>query len=286
MKTKSLQEAYTYIRTSFPSISKIDTYELIEKLTKYKADDIVLKPTSRVSILFNLKFWLISFKIKSNTPIAYITKNKNFCGLKMYVNSNVLIPRPESEFIVEYANEFIKNKRNIKVLDLCSGSGCLGIAVLKQKSENIHSVTFSDISKKALKVCKKNLKKINLLKKSHLVVGNFLEPFLADSDFDLIMCNPPYISYDDQNLEKSALDFEPKIALFTDQDGLWFYEQLFSSLDKITKSRKEFMIVLEFGWQQKDKIEALIKNKQNFIYEFKKDYSNNWRNLIITNKEV
>lgn len=165
---------------------------------------------------------------------------------------------------------------------MCTGSGCLGISCALLNDQN--KVILTDISYKALKVANKNIKKFNLTNTSCLN-GNFIDVLIKNNlKANLIICNPPYIDINDQNIDKNVIDFEPSIALFAPNKGLYFYEILIKNIDKILDTNKNFLIVLEFGWLQKDSIEQLlINNCLKYKWEFKKDYNDYWRNLIIKN---
>lgn len=159
-------------------------------------------------------------------PGPYIQGSVNFYGLKLKVNRHVLIPRVETEILVD---QIVKELQTLdlkekKLLDLCTGSGCIGLA-LKNRFPDL-KVVLSDLSEEALKVTQENRGDLDV----ELVHGNLLEPF-ASEKFDFVVCNPPYISakeYDELSYE--VKDFEPKEALLAGHTGLEFYERLGSTL--------------------------------------------------------
>ncbi|AUB32139.1 peptide chain release factor N(5)-glutamine methyltransferase [Spiroplasma floricola] len=218
---------------------------------------------------------------ETKKPIAYLLNNKYFYKYDFYVNENVLIPRSESELIVE---EILKYKLDDKNLfDICCGSGCIGIT-LKNLNNKIN-LYLSDISKEALKVSEINLKKHN--QKAELFCSDFLSVFEETKIVpDFITINPPYIDVNDSNIGEYVKKYEPGIALFAENNGLKFYKELFNSLDKLFNLNKELIIVCEFGFEQKEEIENIFSSKiVKYNIDFKKDYSNNWRIFIIKSKE-
>jgi len=159
-------------------------------------------------------------RVASGEPIQYIIQNQEFYGLNFFVNSNVLIPQPDTEILVQEAIKIIrKEKRRLKILDLCTGSGA--IAICLDKEENV-DITGSDISLEALDVARKN----NLLNKTNV---NFIQSDLfekIEDKFDIIVSNPPYIETDIIETLSTEVKAEPKIALDGGSDGLDFYRKI------------------------------------------------------------
>lgn len=205
-------------------------------------------------------------------PIEYILGYTYFYGNKINVNENVLIPRDETEELVERAIGYIKEGN--KVLDLCTGSGAIAIS-LKKQINNIEMVA-SDISKEAIKVAKENARNNNA--SIRFVEGDLLNPFVGKEKFDVIVCNPPYISeeYEVNNIVKH----EPRLALYADDNGLINYKKIISSLDKILN--KHGVILFEIGYDQKEDLINICKEHLNeYKVSFHKDISGNDRIAII-----
>lgn len=159
---------------------------------------------------------LLNRRIK-NEPMAYILGYKEFYGRKFFVNDGVLIPRPETELLIE----LVKNKSNVKILDLCAGSGCIGLT-LAAECENADA-TLSDISHDAAEVIKKNAELLGL--KVNVIESDLFQNI--EDKFDVIVCNPPYIESKVINdLESDVKDYEPRIALDGGEDGLDFYKKI------------------------------------------------------------
>lgn len=211
--------------------------------------------------------------IKKNYPIQYITNNQYFYNINVYVNKNVLIPRFDTELLVEeLVNIINKNKLvNIKILDLCTGSLAISLSLKKELKDKI-IVTASDISKKALKVAKKNIVKNKLDIK--LIKSNLFEKI--NEKYDFIISNPPYLNkgcYISNNVK-----YEPKLALYSNNFGFEIIEKIIKdSLKYINKNGK---LLIEHDPSQVELINNLCQ-KLNLTTVNKKDYKNNYRYTII-----
>ena len=185
-------------------------------------------------------------------PLQYALSNTEFYGLKISVNPNVLIPRPETEQLVDKAIKYIGDGKNKKVLDLCTGSGAIALAVAK----NTESIVFaSDISQKAVEVAKANAQAHNL--KVEFAVGDMLS--WTKETFDVIICNPPYIKHDEiGTLDKKVKNFEPMLALDGGLDGLDFYRRLQSEAK--LHLNENGVIFLEIGDEQGKDIKSIFKD--------------------------
>ncbi|MBY0383989.1 peptide chain release factor N(5)-glutamine methyltransferase [bacterium] len=151
-------------------------------------------------------------------PLAYLVGYKDFFKSRFYVDSSVLIPRPETELLVEEALKLSPQK---KMIDIGSGSGCIGLSLLQEWPDSL--LTAVDISDKALNITQKNAKQLNLENRVELFCGE-IETYRAQNKFDLVVSNPPYISRHDQRLDANVKKYEPSAALFAEDDGLLFYK--------------------------------------------------------------
>ena len=214
---------------------------------------------------------------KLGEPVAYIVKNKEFWKHSFYVDRNVLIPRPDSEIIIEEALKVIDRKHKGFILDIGTGSGCLVISLAKERPNFFYSAI--DISKNAIKVAKINAKMHQLenrIKFYQSCVDNFFK-----GKYDLIISNPPYINKVKlKYLDKDIFGFEPLIALEGGLDGS-------SILNKVIKKSSSLLkvggkLILEIGFDQKLKIMKFLKNEGFYVNKVVKDYGNNDRCLIST----
>ena len=217
---------------------------------------------------------LISQRSKGK-PIAYLTKKKSFWKDIFEITSDVLIPRPDTEIIIEEILKLTKNKRNLKILDIGVGSGCVLLSLLREK-KNFTGVGI-DISKKCIDLSRKNSLKLGLHKKVKLFnsdVDNF-----NYGKYDLVVSNPPYIkSCDLKYLERDIIDFEPITALDGGPDGL-------SKILKVIKKSSELIkingkLILEIGFDQKNYVKKILVNNGFYINKIVKDFSNNDRCII------
>ncbi len=190
--------------------------------------------------------------LENGEPLQYALKHTNFYGIEFYVDPRVLIPRFETEELVYNTNNYIKKyfNDNIKVLDLCCGSGAIGLT-LKSLNNNL-DITLSDISASALEVAKINKEKLGLDVK---IIESDLFTKLKDK-YNVIVCNPPYIDYNDKEIEEIVLNNEPHLALFAKNDGLEFYERILSICEEYLET--EYLIAFEIGYQQKYKVLELM----------------------------
>lgn len=198
----------------------------------------------------------------SGKPLAYILNNRSFYGYDFYVDERCLIPRYDSECLVESALSLICERGYERILDLCSGSGCLGISVEKECRENlnIHVHTeFSDISKEAMEVCLINAGNLLNCRPKHYIGDLYIED---GAKYDLIICNPPYIDYNDaQNIDAQVLNYEPHTALFAAESGVALYPEI------IKKAYRHLSgggaLICEIGCNQADIVKRFFL-KQGF----------------------
>lgn len=189
--------------------------KFLQDLNLYTTDEIVETVAAMVD------------RRETGEPVAYIIGEWSFCGLSFHVNANVLIPRIDTEMLANIAVDRLKKEPgNLRVLDLCAGSGCVGITIA-HRLKNARTVLV-DLSDGALDLCKKNIRRHNLTSRVVHLKGDALQaPSHALGQFDMLVSNPPYIpSGDIPGLDSSVKDFEPLMALDGGQDGLDFYRAI------------------------------------------------------------
>ena len=216
-------------------------------------------------------------RLLTGEPVQYIIGNVDFYGNKIVVNNNVLIPRFETELLVEKTIKYIKNKFNdkIDILDIGTGSGAIAITLDKEINCNIDGV---DISSVALDVAKENNQINNT--NVNLFISNVFDN--VNKKYDVIISNPPYISKDEEIMD-IVKNNEPHLALYADMNGLYFYDKILKECKSYLKDN--FIIAFEIGWWQADKI-VNIANKylDNVNILVEKDYSDKDRFIFIMNR--
>ena len=224
-----------------------------------------------------LYFSLIDKHIEKNVPLSHLAGFEYFYDRKFKVTKDVLSPRMETEELIYKVIEYIKsiNKNNIKILDLCTGSGIIGITLRKELESKSLEVVASDISEEALKVAKEN------------AIMNEAEVKFIQSDifeninekFDIIVSNPPYIAYNDKiTMEDNVLNYDPHLALFAEEDGMYFYREIVENAKEYLE--EDGIVFFEIGYDQREKILKLA-NENGFKAEVYKDINGRDRMAIL-----
>ena len=215
----------------------------------------------------NRYFDLINKNINEDTPLSHLVGFDYFYDRKFKVTRDVLSPRIETEELIYKVLEYIKKskKDSFKILDLCTGSGIIAITLKKEIVEKYTEIVASDISEKALSIAIENANNNN-------ANITFIKSDLFDNisgKFDLIISNPPYISYKDKiTIKDSVLNYDPHLALFAEEDGIYFYRKIIENA--VHYLSKDGVIFFEIGYDQKEKIFELGKNN-NFTTTVYKD---------------
>ena len=217
--------------------------------------------------------------LRIGKPLQYVIGNVNFYGNKFYINESVLIPRFETEELVENTIKYLKKYFNepIDLIDLGTGSGVIGLTIENKISTNI--VDLVDISKEALEVTNKNCGLLN--SKANLIQSDMFENIPKDRKYDLVISNPPYIK-EDEVIEEIVKNNEPHLALYAKDNGLEFYKKILYNVKGHLKDKS--MIAFEIGYEQKEDIVNLIKEvlPESSIIT-KKDLSDKDRMIFIFN---
>ena len=239
------------------SIQEIDSEIdfVIEMLTDYKLQDFILG--KNISIQQDVDIVnVLNTRVQTGKPLQQIIGKAFFAGNKYFVNDQTLIPRPETEILVEQASlKFDKNSK-IKILDIGTGSGCIAIELAKLYPNS--KIIASDISEKTLMVAMKNAEIHKVEKQIDFVCSDIFSN-IKDS-FDIIVSNPPYISYEDvEEVQKDVYEYEPHRALFAEEKGFYFYREIIENSKKYLNENS--YILFEIGYKQADVVtDFLIKN--------------------------
>jgi len=255
----------------------IDAEILMAKAINKDRKYILLNSTQKVNTeALNIYEKLI--KIRSNhKPVAYLTNKKFFWKTEFYVTENTLIPRPDTELIIENTLNLTKNKKQLRILDVGIGSGCILLSILKER-QNFYG-TGIDISKNCLNISKINAINLNVDSRLKLFKSN-IDKFSLGK-YDLIVSNPPYInSYKIKYLDSDVAKFEPKMALDGGLDGLSEIRKVIKKSSELIK--KNGILILEIGFDQKNKVINILKKKGFYINSIKKDINKIERCIVST----
>ena len=276
---EAIKKGDVILRESGIKSYKIDSEILMSRVIKKNRADIILNSKTELSQKdYNLYENLIIQRSKQK-PIAHLTGKKEFWKYEFSVTKDVLIPRPDTEIIVEKTLKLTKNKNKLKVLEIGIGSGCILLSILKEK-KNFYG-TGIDISKKTIEICKINCKNLGLSSRVKLFktdIDNF-----RYGKYDLIISNPPYIKkFDLKYLEKEVSFYEPKPALDGGLDGLSELKKVILNSSKLI--RRNGKLVLEIAFDQAESVKSILKQNEFYINEIIKDLSKKNRCIISTRK--
>ena len=273
----AINEGESILKDKFIPTAKLDAEILMAKSIEKDRKYIILNNNQNLKEE-NLRYFkdLINERSKKK-PVAYLTNKKFFWNSEFFVTLDTLIPRPDTELIIEQILTITKHKNKLNILDVGVGSGCILLSILKEK-KNFYG-TGIDVSKNCL-----NISKINAV---NLEVNSRVRFFKSNVDkfnlgkYDLVVSNPPYINkHDLKYLERDVVNFEPSLALDGGLDGL-------SEIRKVIKKSSELIkkngkLVLEIGFNQKKKVKQILTSKGFYINKILKDYAYNDRCIIST----
>ena len=255
----------------------LDSEILLQKAIKKDRKFLILNPKKNVKTNKVKIFKTLVRRRQMGEPISYIINKKEFWNNNFYINSDVLIPRPDSETLVEQVLKIYDKSAKKNVLDIGTGSGCLLLAILKER-ENFFG-TGIDISKKALNVASFNAKVHQL--------GNRVKFYNSDIDkfllgkYDIIISNPPYIeNYRLKYLDRGITAYEPRIALDGGNDGFSKVKKVIYNASSLLKNNGK--LILEIGFNQKKMVLKILKKNNFYINKVQKDYGMNDRCIICT----
>ncbi len=278
MKIKSLlEEGNRILKKNNILTYKLDCEILMSKAIKEDRKFIILNQNKKTNLLCSNFFKSLIQERAKGKPIAYILGKKDFWKYQFNLSENVLIPRPDTELIIQSVLNLTRYKKKLNILDIGTGSGCILMSILKEKP-SFYGVGI-DISKKCIDLSKTNARNLGL--------NNKVKFFKTDVDkfkygkYDLIVSNPPYIkNIDLKYLEKDVINFEPILALSGGLEGLSEIRKVIKKSSELIKKNGKF--ILEIAYDQKFKVIKLLKEKKFYINDVLKDYAKNDRCIICT----
>ena len=275
----AINKAFKELKKNNIKTAMLDSELLMSKVINKNREFIILNLKSEINEKDYHYFQKLIYERSKGKPIAYLTNKKFFWKYEFDIIENVLIPRPDTEIIIEQVLNIYKNKNKINFLDIGTGSGCILISILKERKDFL--ATGIDISDDALRICKINAYKLG--------VKNRVKLFKSDIDkfsigkYDLIISNPPYIkNLDLKYLEKDVINFEPKLALNGGLDGITKIRKVINKSAELIK--KNGKLILEIAFNQKEKVRQLLKNNGFYVNMVIKDFAKNDRCIVSTKK--
>lgn len=256
---------------------KLKSRLLMQYVLNQTRQYIIVNDLNQISKEDEERYFVGISKLRAGVPLEHITHQREFMKLNFYINENVLIPRQDTEILVEEVINIAKRIKNPKILDLCTGSGAIAVSLAKYLPES--EITATDINNKALEIAKKNAK-INEVENRITFISSDLFTNIPEEKYDIIVSNPPYIKRNVIETLDEQVRKEPYMALDGGLDGLDFYR-------KIIKNSYEYLkyhgfLCLEIGFDQKIDVIELIENEEKFENTYsKKDLFDNDR-IIIT----
>ncbi len=242
------------------SISGIETSELdarliLKEILSFDDKELIINENYNIPERFIKEIFAIGERRLKGEPISKIFKKRNFYKSTFIISNDVLDPRPETELIVEIANNFIKKNEVKNILDLGTGSGCILLSILKE-NKMINGLGI-DLSKEAINIAQKNSKKLQLDKQSNFLISNWMEAI--NFKYDIVVSNPPYIaSKEIEKLSKEVKNFDPFLSLDGGDDGLNCYRVIVEDLKRVIN--KNAIIIIEIGYNQSNSVEEIFKN--------------------------
>ena len=263
-----------YLDENNISESRVKCRILLSNILNVSKEYLIIHDNEILDNKKEMKYKEYLVRLAGNEPIQYIIKKQEFMKMNFYVDENVLIPQPDTEILVEEViDKFKNNKEKLKILDLCTGSGCIAVSIAKYiKNAEVFA---SDISYKALEIAKLNAKENHV--KINFIESDLFENIL-ENDFDIIVSNPPYIETKIVETLEEEVKKEPILALDGGKDGLDFYRKIILQANQYLKENG--ILALEIGYNQKEEVIKLLE-KQNYkeIY-CKKDLAGNDRVIV------
>lgn len=275
----AIKYAYQELGKNKISSALLDSELLLSKVIKKDRKFILLNFDKELSQSEQVVFKDLILKRSKGKPLAYLTGSKSFWKYDFKINEKVLIPRPDSELIIEQVLRIYKSNNNLNFLEVGIGSGCISLSILKEKK--FFLATGIDLSQDCIKISRYNANKLG--------VSNRLKLIKSDVDnlnfrkYDLIISNPPYIKkLDLRKLDKEVKDFEPKLALDGGIEGLSVIRKVIMKSSKLIRTHGK--LILEIGHDQRERVKKMLNENNFYVNRVLKDLAKNDRCIISTRK--
>ena len=273
----AIHQGSKILKNKLISNSRLDSEILMAKTIKKDRNYILLNSNDIISRNELNNFYDLIEQRSLGNPIAYLINKKFFWNSEFFIKDGVLIPRPDTELLVENVLNITKQNNKIKILDIGVGSGCILLSILKER-QNFYG-TGLDLSKKCIDITRINANNLGLSPRLKLYKSD-VDKFNIGK-YDLIVSNPPYIKKNNiKYLERDIAEFEPRLALDGGLDGLSEIRKVVKKTSKLIRKNGKF--VLEIGFDQKNKVISLLKKEGFYINSINKDLANNDRCIVCT----
>ena len=268
---ETLRKGMIYLKNNGISEPKLKSRLVLQYVLDKPRQYLLVYDDQILTLRQEVDYFKAIKKLSKGIPIQHITHRQEFMKMNFYVDSDVLIPRPDTEVLVEEVIHIAKKTNSKKILDLCTGSGAIAVSLAKYIGDS--KITALDISHNALNIAKKNAVS-NMVDEQITFVESNLFEMLSKEKYDIIVSNPPYIKRKEIKTLKEEVKKEPIIALDGGKDGLDFYRKIIKNWDEYLKFNG--YLCLEIGYDQKEKVIKLIEDEGKFtdIYSKKDLYGN------------
>ena len=273
----AIKEACKELKNNHIVTALLDSEILLSTAIQKDRKFILLNPNKKLNQNDQDNFKDLILKRSRGKPLAYLTGTKSFWKYDFKVNEKVLIPRPDTEIIIEQVLKIYKNKEYLNFLEVGVGSGCLALSILKEKKSFLG--TGIDLSQECIEICRYNAKKLGVNKRIKLFKSDV--DILNFRKYDLIVSNPPYIKKFDLNkLNREVIDYEPKMALDGGLEGLSVIRKVIKKSSELIKTHGK--LILEIGHDQKELVKKMLKANNFYVNKTLKDLAKNDRCIIST----
>ncbi|HHY77336.1 MAG TPA: peptide chain release factor N(5)-glutamine methyltransferase [Clostridiales bacterium] len=254
-----LKEGASLLKDAGISSPYLEAQILLENISGYRKIDMIVYKDRPVDGKTAEKFFQLIDERRKGKPIQYITGHQEFMGLDFCVHENVLIPRRDTEVLVEKVLQLLKDKEKPVIADICTGTGAIAVSLAYYISDSF--VYATDISLYAVECCRENIDRYGLKDRIKLLRGDLLEPLFEEGlegKLDALVSNPPYISNKDmESLPDNVRGFEPHLALYGGEDGMEYYRRILKDASRLLK--KSGLLAFEIGWDQGAELTKLLE---------------------------
>lgn len=273
---QALNKGMMMLKSSKIETPKLKARLLIQYILKKPRQYIIVYDNEEIGKKEQFEYFINIEKLTKGIPLQHITHTQEFMKMDFYVNEDVLIPRPDTEILVEEVIKIANKFQDPIILDLCTGSGAIGISIAKNvKNAKVYAI---DISDKALEIAKKNAKNLEVEEQITFIKSDLFEQ-IKNIKFDIIVSNPPYIKKEEINYLSEEVQKEPKIALDGGEDGLEFYRKIVNQGIEYLKLGS--YLCFEIGYDQKIDVIEIIESENKYTNTYcKKDLYGNDRVII------